>query len=195
MLVYQGIFMKLRFALFQLCFSPLTQAALLHHDVDLLAYTDFGQNRGRYSTTEMNELLSELNKNGVTISYSGGQDAYTLPQAMIHFGSVVGMGNSAAVGYSFLSPVRHWSGWQIDTPTFSKRAIGAEHSIQYQSIEYGDSSTFCLTPGADYKLLRLSKIATDATPSALYNGNIEPNGTLLYSAGAGDRYKLPSLPN
>ena len=190
MLVYQSIFMKLRYALFLLCFSPLTQAALLHHDVDLLAYTDFGQNRGRYSTTEVNELLSELNKNRVTISYSGGQDAYTLPQAMIHFGSVVDMGNSAAVGYSFLSTVRHWSGWQIDTPTFSKRAIGAEHSIQYQSIEYGDSSTFCLTPGADYKLLRLSKIATDATPSALYNGNIEPNGTLLYSAGAGDRYKI-----
>lgn len=188
--------MKLRHALFLFCFSPLTQAALLHNDVDLLTYTDFGQNRGRYSTTEVNELLSELNKNGFTISYTGGQAAYPLPQEMISFQNVVDKGNSVAIGYGFVASVRHLTGddevWRVQSPTFSGRNLGNDHAIQYQGIEYGASDTFCLSPEADYKIIRLSKIATDTTPSALYNGGIEKDKTLLYSAGAGDRYKISS---
>lgn len=188
--------MKLRHALFLLCFSPLTQAALLHHDVDLLTYTDFGQNRGRYSTTEVNELLSELNKNGVTISYTGGQDAYTLPQEMINFQNVVDKGNSAAIGYGFVASVRHLTGddevWRVQSPTFSVRNLGNDHAIQYQGIEYGSSDVFCLNPEADYKIIRLSKVVTDVTPAPLYNYSTELNNARLYSAGAGDRYKISS---
>ncbi len=188
--------MKLRHALFLLCFSPLTQAALLHHDVDLLTYTDFGQNRGRYSTTEVNELLAELNKNGVTIRYTGGQDAYTLPQEMISFQNVVDKGNSAAIGYGFVASVQHLTGgdevWRVQSPTFSVRNLGNDHAIQYQGIEYGASDTFCLTPEADYKLIRLSKVVTDAAPAALYQYGTGLGEAPLYSAGAGDRYKISS---
>ncbi len=188
--------MKLRHALFLLSLSPLTQAALLHNDADLLTYTDFGQNRGRYSTTEVNELLAELNKNGVTISYSGGQDAYTLPQEMISFQNVVDKGNSAAIGYGFVASVQHLTGddevWRVQSPTFSVRNLGNDHAIQYQGIEYGSSDVFCLNPEADYKIIRLSKVVTDATPAPLYNYSTELNNARLYSAGAGDRYKISS---
>ena len=188
--------MKLRHALFLLCLSPLTEAALLHHDAALLTYTDFGQNRGRYSTTEVNELLSELNKDGVTISYTGGQETYTLPQTMIHFGSVVDKGNSAAVSYSFVTSVRHLQGGdeieRVQSPTFSKRYLGDEHTIQYQGIEYGSSDTYCLSPEADYKLMRLSKIATDAAIAPLYDYTTPLENAALYSAGAGDRCKMSS---
>ena len=188
--------MKLRHVLFLLCFSPLTQAALLHHDVDLLTYTDFGQNRGRYSTTEVNELLAELNKNGVTLHYTGGQDAYTLPQEMISFQNVVDKGNSAAIGYGFVASVQHLTGddevWRVQSPTFSVRNLGNDHAIQYQGIEYGASDTFCLTPEADYKLIRLSKVVTDAAPAALYQYGTGLGEAPLYSAGAGDRYKISS---
>lgn len=169
---------------------------MLHNDIDLLTYTDFGQNRGRYSTTEVNELLAALNKNGVTISYTGGQETYTLPQAMIHFGSVVDKGNSAAVSYNFVTSVQHLKGGdeieRVQSPTFSKRYLGDEHTIQYQGIEYGSSDAFCLSPEADYKLIRLSKIVTDAAPAALYKYGPELSGAPLYSAGAGDRYKISS---
>ena len=194
--------MKLQLPILLLTLCCSTQAALLHHDVDLLTYTDFGQNRGRYSTTEVNELLSELNKNGVTISYTGGQETYTLPQTMIHFGSVVDKGNSAAVGYNFVTSVRHLQGNdeidRVQSPTFSKRYLGAEHAIQYQGVEYGSSDTYCLSPEADYKLMRLSKIATDANiaPLCPAASHSIANGYFptaqLYSAGAGDRYKISS---
>lgn len=188
--------MKLRHVLFLLCFSPLTQAALLHNDVDLLTYTDFGQNRGRYSTTEVNELLSELNKNGVTISYTGGQDSYTLPQEMINFQNVADKGNSVAVSYGFVASVQHLTGddevWRVQSPTFSVRNLGNDHAIQYQGIEYGASDTFCLTPEADYKLIRLSKVVTDAAPAAMYQYGTGLGEAPLYSAGAGDRYKISS---
>lgn len=188
--------MKLRHVLFLLCFSPLTQAALLHHDVDLLTYTDFGQNRGRYSTTEVNELLAELNKNGVTLHYTGGQDSYTLPQEMINFQNVADKGNSVAVSYGFVASVQHLTGddevWRVQSPTFSVRNLGNDHAIQYQGIEYGASDTFCLTPEADYKLIRLSKVVTDAAPAALYQYGTGLGEAPLYSAGAGDRYKISS---
>ncbi len=184
--------LPLALLLFTLC--PITQGALLHNDVDLLTYTDFGQNRGRYSTTETNALLQELNKNGISISYTGGQESYTINQPMIDFHCVADKGNAAAVGYGFLASVWHLRGsdetWRVQSPTFSTRDIGTEHAIQYQCIEYGSSDTFCLHPEADYKLMRLSKIVTDATPAAVYNYETSLADALLYSAGAGDRFKI-----
>lgn len=188
--------MKLLLPLLLLTLCTAAQAALLHHDVDLLTYTDFGQNRGRYSTTEVNELLSELNRNGVTIGYTGGQDSYTLPQEMINFQNVVDKGNSAAIGYGFVASVQHLTGddevWRVQSPTFSVRNLGNDHAIQYLGIEYGSSDVFCLNPEADYKIIRLSKVVTDATPAPLYNYSTELNNARLYSAGAGDRYKISS---
>lgn len=186
--------LHLPIALLLLALSSLTHGALLHSNVDLLTYTDFGQNRGRFSTSETNALQRELNKNGVTISYAGGQESYTLNQPMIDFHCVADKGNAAAVGYGFLASAWHLKGsdetWRVQSPTFSTRDIGTEHAIQYQCIEYGSSDTFCLHPEADYKLMRLSKIVTDATPAAVYNYETSLADALLYSAGAGDRYKI-----
>ena len=189
--------LPLALLLFTLC--PITQGALLHNDVDLITYTDFGQNRGRYSTTETNALLQELNKNGISISYTGGQESYTINQPMIDFQCVADKGNATAVGYGFLASAWHLQGsdesLRVQSPTFSARNIGTEHALQYQRIEYGSSDTFCLHPETDYKLMRLSKIETDASPAALYNYETSLNEALLYSAGAGDRYKISSSGN
>lgn len=187
--------MKLRlpFILLSLCCAA--EAAVLHNDVSLLTYTDFGQNCGRYSTSEVNALLTELNKDGVTISYTGRQTSYTLPQPMIDFSSVVDKGNSTALSYGFVASVRHLQGSneyaRVQSPTFGLRHVGTEHTIQYQGIEYGNSDQFCLSPEADYKLIRLSKIATDTTPAALFNFTSNSIAQ-LYSAGAGDCYKANS---
>lgn len=187
--------MKLRLPLLLLTFCGAAHAAYLHNDISLLTYTDFGQNCGRYSTSEVNALLTKLNENGVTISYTGGQTGYTLPQPMIDFSSVVDKGNSTALSYGFVASVRHLQGndeyTRVQSPTFGLRHVGTEHTIQYQGIEYGNSDRFCLSPEADYKLIRLSKIATDTTPAALFNFTSDSIGQ-LYSAGAGDCFKANS---
>lgn len=53
-----------------------TYAAIMHSQVSLLTYTDFGQNRGRYSAGNVNALLQHIREveGGVRINYQDGRD-------------------------------------------------------------------------------------------------------------------------
>ena len=198
--------MKLHLPLFLRC-SLLSVLALapvwggtLSSEVDLQVYADFGQNRGRYSTSNVNALLQELNKNGVTISYNNGAADYTLEHGMISFDSrQENNGASAAVCYNYIATVSHNG---VQNPYFSYLELGEANSIQYKGIEYrypnyfdnGTAGTFIHSAPsevfqADFKLTRLSKIVTDVTTSNLYSSDKltyeNVYGELLYRSGGG----------
>lgn len=170
-------------------------AGTLSSEVDLQLYADFGQNRGRYSVTNVNALLEELNKNGVTISYTSGKESYTLNQEMISFESrQEGNGAAAAVCYNFIATVSHNG---VQNPYFSYLELGADNAIHYKGIEYrypnvfdnGEDGAFIHSaPGTDFKVTRLSKLVTDVTTSKLYSSEkVEQGliGELMYRSGAG----------
>ncbi|MCD7798757.1 MAG: PEP-CTERM sorting domain-containing protein [Akkermansiaceae bacterium] len=170
-------------------------AATLHADVSLLTYTDFGQNKGRYVTGNTNALLDYLNADGVTITYTGGQDDYTLEHGMIDFSSQCDGGYAAAIGYNFLATVQHNG---VLNPTFTANTLGSSYCIKYYGIEYRYADEYLLTPSNDYKITRLSKLVTDVTPSTVYGSAdgdysaIEDGslaGQLIYRAGSGTMYK------
>ena len=198
--------MKLHLPLFLRC-SLLSVLALapvwggtLSSEVDLQVYADFGQNRGRYSTSNVNALLQELNKNGVTISYNNGAADYTLEHGMISFDSrQENNGASAAVCYNYIATVSHNG---VQNPYFSYLELGEANSIQYKGIEYrypnyfdnGTAGAFIHSAPsevfqADFKLTRLSKIVTDVTTSNLYSSDKltyeNVYGELLYRSGGG----------
>ena len=163
-------------------------------------YADFGQNRGRYSTSNVNALLQELNKNGVTISYNNGAADYTLEHGMISFDSrQENDGPSAAVCYNYIATVSHNG---VQKPYFSYLELGEANSIRYMGIEYrypnyfdnGTAGAFIHSAPsevfqADFKLTRLSKIVTDVTTSNLYSSDKltyeNVYGELLYRSGGG----------
>lgn len=167
-------------------------ASNLHSDVSLKTYTDFGQNMGRYRVREVNALLEHLNKDGVKITYTGGQEAFTLPHQMINFESTNDGAYATTVGPNAFVTVLHNG---VINPTYTSRYIGESNAIHYQGIEYrkSEGNQFRLTPGvADYKLTRTSKIITDVTASQLYDfaGNLEQGHSIVgeyeYRAGSGD---------
>lgn len=180
---------------------PAAVAAIMHPDVSLLTYTDFGQNLGRYSTGPVNSLLSYIREQegGVTISYSEGQPAYTMLHGMIDFSSQCDGGYGASIGYNWYATVRHNG---VHNNTYAGNSIGAANAIHYVGIEYrsSENNTFLHTPSNDYKITRQSKLITDVTGSTVYgsaNGDysgIEEKtlaGQLLYRAGSG-RMELAS---
>lgn len=166
-------------------------AGVLTSDVDQVIYADFGQNRGRYSVTNVNALLNELNKDGVYIHYNNGQDAYKLEHGMISFESrQEAGGSSAAINYNFIATVQH-NGEQ--NPYFSYLELGGEkHAIQYKGIEYrGPYGGAFLhdKSGRDFKITRLNKIVTDVTTSSVYSVEKLKEeglaGKLMYHSGGG----------
>lgn len=168
-----------------------SNAAHLHSDVSLKTYTDFGQNMGRYKVREVNELLQYLNRDGVKITYTGGQETFTLPHEMISFESTDDRAYATKVGPNAFVTVLHNV---VLNPTYTSRYIGASNAIHYQGIEYQNSegNRFRLTPGiSDYKMTRTSKIITDVTSSQLYDsvGNLEQGHSIVgeyeYRAGSG----------
>lgn len=168
-----------------------SNASVLHSDVSLKTYTDFGQNMGRYRVREVNALLEHLNKDGVKITYTGGQETFTLPHEMINFESTNDGAYATTVGPNAFVTVLHNG---VINPTYTSRYIGASNAIHYQGIEYrkSEGNQFRLTPGvADFKLTRTSKIITDVTASQLYDfaGNLEQGHSILgeyeYRAGSG----------
>ena len=170
--------------------TSVTQAAIMHPSVSLLTYTDFGSNMGRYSIYQQNELLQYLNKKGVSIIYTQGEDPYRLQQEMISYESMVDGGPFTAIAYNATATVRHNG---VTNPVFTGRFIGSDQAIHYAGIEYRscENNTFLLTPEIDYKVTRLSKIITDITPSSLYDARAhkleeEDIGHMLqYRAGGG----------
>ncbi len=167
--------------------------AVMHTDVPIQVYTDFGQNTGRY-TTSANALLDYIRERdgGIFISYSGGQESYLLEHGLIDFESTGDNGAFAALGNNFIATVAHNG---VQNPTFSGRVIGTENAIHYATIEYrysytlsGDQHVFSHKPANDYKIARTSKLITDITGSTVYSRPEDAAtlaGETLYRAGAG----------
>lgn len=166
-------------------------AGVLTSDVDQVIYADFGQNRGRYSVTNVNALLNELNKDGVYIHYNNGQDAYKLEHGMISFESrQESGGSSAAINHNFIATVEHVG---VQNPYFSFIELGGtSHAIQYNSIEYPGTQFVHDDSGRDFKVSRLSKIVTDVTTSGVYSSQKLASSNLageyLYHSGGGATY-------
>ena len=166
-------------------------AGVMHTDVAIQTYTDFGQNMGRY-TTSSNALLDHIREKegGVRINYTGGQDSYVLEHGLIDFESTGDNGALSALGYNFIATVRHNG---VQNPTFTGRLIGNDNAIHYATIErrYGinqSNTAFSLSPTNDYKIARTSKLITDVSGSAVYSRPEKASeiaGQMLYRAGAG----------
>ncbi|MBQ9759155.1 MAG: hypothetical protein IJW12_05215, partial [Opitutales bacterium] len=168
-------------------------AAVMHSDVSIQTYTDFGQNKGRYSTTT-NALLEYIRatEGGVYIYYTGEQESYRLEHGLIDFESTGDIGAYNAIGYNFISTVAHNG---VQNPTFSGRVVGDANAIHYATIEYRynylsspEDNVFSLRPAVDYKIARTSKLITDVTGSTVYSGSTAASdlaGQMLYRAGSG----------
>ncbi len=185
--------------------AGVVEASYQHQDVSIQTYTDFGQNKGRYVVGNTNALLQYLNQDGVKITYTGGQEAYTMEHGMIDFDSQVSSGEAAAIGYNFIATVahvtvvdEHYNGGLMD---FTRNNLGRENCVLYTGIEYAvknGTSSFQLKPNVDYKITRLSKLVTDVSGSAVY-GSVDGDysliagnglaGELLYRSGSGHMYK------
>lgn len=168
------------------------QAAVRHTDVSTFTYVDFATNSGRYVTGVTNELLDYIRtqEDGVTIHYTGGQEAYTLPHEMISFDSVADMGNVTAIGYNYIVTVAHNAGQLYPTFTKNDYGIGADKSIKYVTVdEYGDEKTFVhhiFHHSDDYKIARLTKLVTDVTPAQMTGGSAAAyKDELVYRVGGG----------
>lgn len=166
-------------------------AGVLTNDVDAWVYADFGQNRGRYSVTNVNALLRDLNADGVYIHYNNGHDSYKLENGMISFESrQEAGGSSAAINHNFIATVQHNG---VQNPYFSYLELGGEkHAIQYKGIEYrGPYGGAFLhdKSGRDFKITRLNKIVTDVTTSSVYSVEKLKEeglaGKLMYHSGGG----------
>ncbi len=178
-------------------FAPQAFGSGLHADASMTTYVDFGQNRGRYVVGNTNALLDYLNKDGVTISYTGGQADYTLLHGMIDFSSQRDSGEGVAIGYNFYATVQHNG---VHNNTFTGNYIGSSNAIHYQSIEYrsSENNAFLLTPSNDYKISRQNKLITDVTGSTVYGAttgdysaieNGEWEDGLIYRAASGMMYR------
>ena len=172
------------------------QAAVRHTDVSTMTYVDFATNSGRYTTGTTNALLDYIRQRdgGVKIEYTSGAEAQLLPHGMPGFDSVVDLGNGTLVNHNYVVTVKHNA---TLNPTFgvNKYGVGVQNAIIYKGIEEdGTQKTFVLeAPQADYKLVRLSKLVTDAESAALYrpeyiDGKTNMLNHLVYRVGGGEHW-------
>ena len=182
------------------------QAGIMHSDATLITYTDFGQNTGRYKTTESaNALLQHIRQQegGVTITYTGGQQTYVMPHGMIDFGSTYHVATCAAISPSAIATVAH--NYTFDS-WFSNKVygIGMENAVKYKGIELGEgvgdtrwnSNVFShalstsIGNATDHRVMRLSKVITDAPYAELYDTAGKDLGSLTYyHAGSGQQWR------
>ncbi len=171
-------------------------AAIMHSDVSYNTYVDFASNTGRYVVGTTNELLDYIRERegGVRIEYTNGAAAYTLPHGMLSFDSVADMGNATLVNYNYVVTVKHNT---TLNPSFgvNKSGVGVNNALIYKGIEEeGTSNNFVLdAPTADYKLVRLSRLVTDAVSTTLHNpevtaGKTDMSGQLVYRVGGGEHW-------
>lgn len=183
-------------ALVLMCGQCSVHAAIMHSDVSYNTYVDFASNTGRYVVGTTNELLDYIreSEDGVRIEYTNGATAYTLPHGMLSFDSVADMGNATLVNYNYVVTVKHNT---TLNPTFgaNKSGIGVNNALIYKGIEEeGTSNKFVLdAPTADYKLVRLSRLVTDAVSTTLHNpeiieGKTDMSGQLVYRVGGGEHW-------
>ena len=170
-------------------------ASVQHQDASVVTYTDFGQNAGRYSVGVTNALLQYVNRNGVVLTYTGGQADYVLPHGMIDFSAGYYRSTAAAISANCVATVKHNGAISADF-TQQYYGIGTENAIRYQAIEYKGDATFSQVvdpshPSAaasyqtDHKVTRLSKIITDVAPAEIYDNSKTTGGMLGYHAGSG----------
>lgn len=169
------------------------QAAMMHTDVHLQTYTDFGQNKGRYVTGQaVSSLLAEIRKDagGITIPYTDGTGSYTISnaQGMINYAGTGDNGAYAAIAPNMVASVLHNGALNA---SFGERVVGAENAINYDAIDIRHSSVFRLSPpdGMDYMLQRQSKVATDAVwyTVADLDDPAVLTGSQAYHSGAGSK--------
>ncbi len=191
----------LRCVLLSACLMSAADAAVRHTDVSLNTYVDFANNNGRYVTGVTNAMLDYIRQRdgGVRISYTGGQADYTLEHGMVDFDSVSDMGNMTVVGYNYAVTVAHNSSQMAPTFTRNDYGIGAENSQKYLAAEEYEVDS-AGKPGYtfvhhiysatnDYKLSRLTKLVTDATPAQMAGGaNSDYKGELVYRVGGGQQW-------
>ena len=182
------------------------QAGIMHSDATLITYTDFGQNVGRYKTMESaNALLQHIRQQegGVTITYTGGQQTYVMPHGMIDFGSTYHVATCAAISPAAIATVAH--NYTFDS-WFSNKVygIGMENAVKYKGIELGwgvgdsrwNSNVFShalstsIGNATDHRVMRLSKVITDAPYAELYDTAGKDLGSLTYyHAGSGQQWR------
>ena len=189
----------LRCALLSVLFAGAADAAVRHTDVSLNTYVDFATNSGRYVTGVTNAMLEHIRQRdgGVRISYTGGQEDYTLPHGMISFDCVSDAGNMTLVGYNYAVTVAHNASQMSPTFTGNDYGIGAANSQKYLAVEeYETGNSFTgnfvhsiyNSETNDYKLSRLTKLVTDATPVQMTGGSgSDYKGQLVYRVGGGDQ--------
>lgn len=167
------------------------EAGIMHEDAYLTAYTDFGQNRGRYVVgTRVNALLEYIREQdgGITIEYKDGTPTYTISneQGMIDFRGAPDVGHSALIGNNFLVTVKHNGSLNY---TFSGDDVGHDYAMRYSSVDIRGSSLFRLAPssGFDYAVQRQNRLVTDAvsTPLLSVTDVSSLKGQLMYHVGSG----------
>ena len=179
----------------------------MHSDITLITYTDFGQNAGRYKTNESaNALLQHIRaqEKGVTITYTGGQQTYIMPHGMIDFGSAYHVATCAAISPSAVATVAHnytFNSW------FSNKVygIGNDNAVKYKGIELGEGTagdrrwnsdvfshamSTSIGNSTDHRVMRLSKVITDAPYAEIYDTTGKNLGNLTYyHAGSGQQWR------
>lgn len=166
-------------------------AGVMHTDVTLNIYTDFGQNKGRYVVGDrVNALVSYIRETeqGIGIPYTDGMPTYYIPleQGMISFRGTGDIGAYAAISPNSIVTVAH--NGSIDA-SYGAREVGEEHALNYEAIDIRYTS-FRHTAPDDYMLQRQSKIQVDTEWNPLaYITDMEDKKALLndyvYHSGAG----------
>lgn len=180
-------------------------AEVMHRDITLLTYTDFGQNSGRYVTdASANSLLQYIRQQegGVVITYTGGQTDYALEHGMIDFGSAYHVATAAAISPAAIATAAHHDINFTSTFTNKVYGIGNENAIKYKAIEYVKSSAFAHQEKdgggelTDHKVVRLSKVITDVSPASIYNAASDGlNNLTYYHVGSGQQWIAPYTNN
>lgn len=189
---------KALFALFAVSAVQPAMAASMSTLVSHEVYCDFGDNAGLYSVHGVNDLLEEIRRQdeGIYIYYTKeGLEPYNIlvneGQELISFESRTDRGPSAGIGYNFVATVQH--NGLIASSTFTATKIGTGNAIQYASIEYASSTDnmFTLTPRADYKIVRLSKVITDVSTYGVYTDACSSlDDKIRYRSGSGNMYRV-----
>ena len=175
------------------------QASVMHGDVPLITYTDFGQNAGRFVAGETNALLQHIRERdgGIYIDYTGGQDSYLIPlaQGVPDFSATFYVSTAAALSPSMIVTVGH-NGEISSNFTSEVAGIGATHAVKYQAIgsRYSDvysNYQYNTNSVPDWRVSRQSKIFTDITPYSICSSNEEAKTLALsgpfYHAGSGNQ--------
>ena len=175
--------------------GPVAQAGIRHSDVLLQTYTDFGQNKGRYTVgTQVNALLQYIRntEGGISISYTDGQPDFIISneQGMINFSGAVDGGPDAAIGPNYLATVAHNG---ANSASYGERVVGGEHALNYQAIDIRGTGFRLIAPDGmwggthDYMLQRQSKVQTDVVwnPISTITDAAEMNGNYIYHSGGG----------